>query len=315
MYKVLGKLRTQYWFWFIRDQLIELELKKRLDSKRLEKLNKLKENSTLNHIYTMTDLRYQLHKLSPYSSLDSEFDDSGSKYKNGSRVVPDHSVIFVEEILPGSQFAYKSGPKGLFSIIEAQSLSLTVKLIAIQFLELFNSKVEELISDNEDLKLYTIRLKNCIYCNITVDLIDLLDEIIEYLFPRNQWREPLYVINRSNVEVVDFNDEDLFKPRYFELKELIPIIISHAFFRAKYFDEINYLSKICYDEGYLILLNKMFLIDKDFWLFLPDSIFSVEVQKDSSIKVEMEGDLSDFTEGEAGIKNIFNRAYEVAHQY
>jgi hypothetical protein len=92
MYKALGKLRTQYWFWFIRDQLIELELKKRLDSRRLEKLNRLKENSTLNHIYTMTDLRYQLHKLSPNSSLDSEFDDSGSKYKNGSRVVPDHSV-------------------------------------------------------------------------------------------------------------------------------------------------------------------------------------------------------------------------------
>lgn len=59
----------------------------------------------------------------------------------------------------------------------------------------------------------------------------------------------------------------------------------------------------------------MFLIDKNFWLFLPDSIFSVEVQEDSSIKVEMEGELSDLTEGEAGIKNLFNRAYEVAHQY
>lgn len=314
MYKVLGKLRTQYWFWFVRDQLVELELKKRLDSKRLEMLNRLKEDSTLKNIYTMTNLRDKLYKLSNNSSLDSEFDDNGSKYKTGSRVVPDHTVVFVEEILPGSQLAYKNGPKGLFRVIEAQSLSLTVKLIAVQFLELFKSKFEELISDNEDLKLYNLRLMNCISFNIIVDLIDLLDEIIEYLFPENQWREPLYVINRSNVKVGDFNDEELFNPRYFELKELFPIVISHAFFRAKYFDEINYLSKVCYDEGYLILLNKMFLIDKDFWLFRPDSIFSVEVQKDSSIKVEMKGELSDFTEGEAGIKNLFSRAYEVAYQ-
>ncbi len=52
MYRVLGSLRTQYWFWFVRDGLIKLELDGNLDSKRQAILLNLIENPTLMYVYS-----------------------------------------------------------------------------------------------------------------------------------------------------------------------------------------------------------------------------------------------------------------------
>ena len=48
---------------------------------------------------------------------------------------------------------------------------------------------------------------------------------------------------------------------------MAPIAIGYGFFRARFFNEIHYLSKVCYEEQYLTLLNKKFIMNEAFWLF------------------------------------------------
>ncbi|MDC3212454.1 hypothetical protein NQU47_07700 [Pseudoalteromonas distincta] len=302
MYKALGKLKTQYWFWFVREHLIELELKKRLDSKRLEKLNRLKENPTLNNIYTMTDLGDELRKLLPYSNLDSNFADSGSKYKNGSRVLPKDQMELVELAVPGSQLAYQNGPKGLFSVLEAKSLSFAISIVAKELFEVLKSLNEESISDDLSFKFLLLRLKQSMFDD-TVELIAVIDEIIEYLFPMNKWNEPFSVIINGIVNVGDLEPENLLQPKLFELKAIAPLVIGYAFCKAKYFGEIHYLSKVCYKERYLVFINKVFLIKEKFWVFKPPS--SKKVINDPSV----------LKEGETGMKYLFYRAHSIAKEH
>ena len=89
------------------------------------------------------------------------------------------------------------------------------------------------------------------------------DNIINYLFRNNEWKKFVSVIYLEKRE----SEDTFFQPKYFGLKELAPIIIGYGFFMAKYFDQVYSLAKVCYEERYLSLLNKNFLISKELWRF------------------------------------------------
>ena len=302
MYKILGSLRTQFWYWFIRDYLIDLELKERLDSKRKENLNRLNENATLLYIFSSKTMGKKLYKLSSDSSLDKEFSDNGDKYRRATRVVNENNVKIFDQVIPGSQLAHQNGPNGLFSVLEAQSLSIAITIVAKELLELLKSKKEELISESSSFKFLFLRLNQCMFAD-TDGLISVIDEIIDYLFTMNKWNEPFSIRINVKVNAADLEPENLRQSNFFELKTITPIVIGYAFCKAKYFGEIHYLSKVCYKEQYLAFINKVFLIDENSWVFEPPS--SKEVIEDLSV----------LTEGETGMKNLFYKAHSIAKEH
>ncbi len=193
MYRVLGSLRTQYWFWFVRDGLIKLELDGNLDSKRQAILLNLIENPTLMYVYSSEKMGVQLSKLSPYSNFDSEFSGSGDKYRNGKRIAPINLVKNVDKVIPFSQSAFFEGPSNLFSILESQSLYMAVNIIAKEVLCLCN---EDILKEDAYLFEQIELLKNLrmfmVYCkgkNIqsTLNVLKTVEMIIKHLFPKMKW--------------------------------------------------------------------------------------------------------------------------------
>lgn len=284
MYRVLGGLRTQYWYWFVRNELIAVELKKELKPVKREKLERLKIDSTIGHTFSVSTVGRNLGKLFPYSNLESEFSNNGSKYKNGERAVSENIIKQVEQVLPGSQLAYQNGPKGLFSVLEAPNLVGALYIIAKELLAILESEEERLISDVELIE-FTELLSTRIKLNIfggTIKLLSAVEGVIEYLIPMNGWSEFVPAIFTDKITVGDLEAGNLLQSKYFKAKTVIPIVIGFAFFKAKYFDEIHYLSKVCYQEQYLILMNKIFLMDENTWQFnLPQK---AELRKYRSIK-------------------------------
>ena len=134
MYRVLGSLRTQYWFWFVRDKLIELELRESRNNKRKENLKRQKENATLTHIYSDKKMAVKLQKLSPYSNFEKEFTNNGKKYRKGERVAHSTLVKLIDQVIPGSMRAYEEGPQKLFLMIESDSMLQIVYEMATQLL-------------------------------------------------------------------------------------------------------------------------------------------------------------------------------------
>lgn len=302
MYKILGSLRTQYWYWFIRDYLIDLELKEPLDSKRKERLVRQNENAIITSIYSKEKMGNELRVLSPYLNLDRVFTNYGDQYRYGTRAVNETNIKLVEQAVPGSRLAHQNGPSGLFSVLEAQSLSIATTIVAKELLELLKSKKDELISESSSFKLLFLRLNQCMFDD-TDGLISVIDEIIEYLFPMNKWNEHFSVRINGKVNVGDLEPESLLQSNFFELKTITPIVIGYAFCKAKYFGEIHYLSKVCYKEQYLAFINKVFLIDENSWVFEPPS--SKEVIEDLSV----------LTEGEIGMKHLFYKAHSIAKDH
>ncbi|MBE0419055.1 MAG: hypothetical protein ACTJH9_13815 [Pseudoalteromonas sp.] len=303
MYKILGSIRTQYWYWFIRDCLIKNELKECTDSKRKERLVRQNKNAALTSIYSSVKMGNELKVLSPYLNLDSEFTNNGNQYRYGTRVVQENTIKLVEQAVPGSQLAHQNGPSGLFTVLEAQSLVSSSNIIAKELLKVLKSK-EELLSNDKELARFEEILSSRVRLNIfggTIKLLNTLEDIIEFLFPLNEWSKFISVVITNKVEVNDIEAENLLNPKYFDLKTIFPIVISFAFIKAKYFDEIHYLSKVCYQERYLTFLNKSFLINEKLWNFEPPK--TDEIVKEQSILIE----------GEASMKHLFHQAYNLAN--
>lgn len=303
MYKILGSIRTQYWYWFIRDYLIKNELKECTDSKRKERLVRQNKNAALTSIYSSVKMGNELKVLSPYLNLDSEFTNNGNQYRYGTRVVQENTIKLVEQAVPGSQLAHQNGPSGLFTVLEAQSLVSSSNIIAKELLKVLKSK-EELLSNDKELARFEEILSSRVRLNIfggTIKLLNTLEDIIEFLFPLNEWSKFISVVITNKVEVNDIEAENLLNPKYFDLKTIFPIVISFAFIKAKYFDEIHYLSKVCYQERYLTFLNKSFLINEKLWNFEPPK--TDEIVKEQSILIE----------GEASMKHLFHQAYNLAN--
>lgn len=303
MYEILGSIRTQYWYWFIRDYLIRNELKERIDSKRKERLVRQNKNAALTSIYSSVKMGNELKVLSPYLNLDSEFKNNGDKYRYGTRVVQENNIKLVEQVVPGSLLAHQNGPSGLFTVLEAQSLVSSSNIIAKELLKVLKSK-EELLSNDKELARFEEILSSRVRLNIfggTIKLLNTLEDIIEFLFPLNEWSKFISVVITNKVEVNDIEAENLLNPKYFDLKTIFPIVISFAFIKAKYFDEIHYLSKVCYQERYLTFLNKSFLINEKLWNFEPPK--TDKIVKEQSILIE----------GEASMKHLFHQAYNLAN--
>ncbi|CAM2790817.1 hypothetical protein [Pseudoalteromonas distincta] len=267
MHKIFGKLRTQYWYWFVRDQLIGLELEERINSNKREKFNQLKKNPTLRYIYSSNKMGQKLRKLSPLSNFDSEFLSNGNKYKNGTRVAPEQLVKRIDQVIPGSMLAYEEGPKKLFLIIETKNILEIVYELATQLLIICKSNDKVLLRDKVLFSLVN-SLSNEVNLSVfagAVRMFKAMDDIINHLFPDNKWDQFISVIYIEKIELHELETKHFYQPKYFELKELAPVLIGYGFFMAKYFSQGYSLARVCYEERYLSLLNKAFLIKEDFW--------------------------------------------------
>ncbi len=287
MYRILGELRAQYWYWFVRNGLINIELETAPAGKRAIKLELLKCDSTITHTYGDEKMGIELARLTGDQSLDKEFRNNGKNYRRGSRLVPDYLTKVLDKVIPGSLSAYQEGPCKLFLILESSNLVETMSVLARALLNMLESN-RDIVQNDSVLAKLTDDLSNRCMLSIfggSIKLLKVIEDIFEHLFPDNNWDEFTSVINMDNEQ---FDIDNLRHPKVIELELVVPIVIGFAFFRASYFDEIHYLSKVCYQEKYLKLLNHKFLMKEELWCFNTDAGKKIDSSRlnynDSNIK-------------------------------
>ncbi|CCQ11227.1 hypothetical protein PALB_21040 [Pseudoalteromonas luteoviolacea B = ATCC 29581] len=272
MTTILDQLRTQYWYWFIRDKLIGIKLNEKLTSKERTKLENLRDKPLLVGQYSDAKVGKDLDRIGKVTngSFFNEFANNGhgSKYRSGTRVPNEHWITSAETIIPGSALAYLQGPIRLFSIIEAKDLPEATIVLAKELRHILASNLENL---EKQCKLYilfeklTLSLVGSMYSTFSV--LNAVDEIINHLFPRNDWGKPKTYIEPIKIEAKDLNLNHLRQPRHLDLETLAVVVIGYAFIRARFFFETHYLSKVCYEEGFLKVIQARYLMSEKSWSF------------------------------------------------
>ncbi|MDI4653815.1 MULTISPECIES: hypothetical protein [Pseudoalteromonas] len=302
MFDILKYHRAQYWYWFVRDRLISLELESNVDSKKVKRFNQLIKAPLTTRIYSDAAIGKKLSELDPYSNFDSEFNNNGKDYRTGNRGLPQHLWKRVNNVIPNSAQAFTDGPAGLFLIFEAKNLTESACLIAKVLLTVLEAEQEVFKDDSQLLGLKKL-LSNRVQFGIfggTIKLLNTIEDIINYLYPTNDWDKFVPVVSSVDSSQDEFDPDKLLKPKYFELVAIAPIVIGFGFFRAKFFDEVHYLSKVCYQEQYLKLLHNKFLIKEEHWLF-------------ESRNRKEDIDLTTNVREESILKNLFLQASAMAH--
>lgn len=316
MDKFLNELRAQYWYWFIRDRLIDIDLERlskkiervRSNSEKLQLINrkkkliKLKENPTTTDIYTSADMEMELDRLSAPSQLSKEFAKPGDKYKIGARGVPPELLEEVEGLLPGSTFAHEKGPSGLFIILEAETLLTATKLLVHEFLVAIQPTYE---TWNEDSSFKSFIDKLAIGNSMaSIDIskqLSLFETAIIHLFPNQLKASDIQIlsrIQRGEVSSGEFEpaylswlqsnkfDDLHHQPIYIELKAIAPIILASAFIKSRFLGDEHMLPRICFHRRYLSILFKHYTMQEEFWFF--DSKGKERVKKASKSPIRRE---------------------------
>lgn len=272
MKMVLDELRTQYWFWFLRDKLIGIKLSDKLTSKGRAKLEKLRDKTLLVSQYSDADVGRDLDKIGKVTngSFFHEFANNrhGSKYRNGTRIPNKNWVTSADAIIPGSALAYQEGPHKLFSILEANDLAEATIIIARELRHIIANNVENFQQQPELYSLFdklTLSLFGTVFSSYNILMT--VNELIDYLFPQNDWCEPKVYIETVNSKTEDLNLNLLRQPRYLNLEILAPVVIAYAFIRSRFFLESHYLAKVCYEDGFLKVLEARYLMKEKKWSF------------------------------------------------
>jgi hypothetical protein len=320
MYKILFELKTQYWYWFVRDKLIANELENIAQNngaltfkvtlsgkkstitrlkKRTAKLKELVAKPTQKGIYSRAIIANWILELSGNEEAANNFSEDGDKYKNGSRPAPKELVEKLDQIFPGSLLAYEEGPCGLFLILEARTLIEAMLIIARELLKVLKAYRAPLKNDstlNELTNLLSSRINLNIFGG-AIKLLKTIEDTVDYLFPENHWDKFVSTIAIKHINLESLDQKCLLQPKYICLESVVPIVIGFAFFRARFFDEVHYLAKVCYEEQYLKLLNKEFLMKEEFWQF--NQHYTI--------------DMTSIDYDESNIKSIFQGAFTLAN--
>lgn len=320
MHCLLSEIRTQYWFWFVRNKLIDYELKDiasnkgrqvvkvvlkgkcKNDSKiahRNIKLLQQLEFPTKTNIYSRAVMADWIFEISNCEEVSNIIANDGDKYKNATIPVPQETVDDIDKIISDSRLAYEDGPSGLFVIIEAQTLLEALYTLANRLLIVLEKNLRKFKKHDE-----LTELKESLVSHIkfgifggTIKLLKTIEDIFDHLFPDNQWDNFTPSVSTFEVNIESFDRKSLHQPKYIDLDLIVPVLIGFAFFRARFFDEVHYLANVCYKEGYLKILYDRFLITEELWRFDTD-------KKDTAEMIN---------KGRPVIRHIFQRAYIMAN--
>lgn len=315
MYKILKQLRAQYWFWYVRNELILNKLKSELDQGHKAELQKLLAEPTLEDIFGKESIADQIFSISGDEQLRTTFLDDSDKFRVGSRPSLEMTPKLVERYIPGSLSAFREGPSGLLEIIEASSLVEAVFVIARHLLRVLEEGCDLYLGDRE-LERLTKSLSERVQLGMfggAFKLLNIIEEIINYIFPNNEWDKFVPVLQVIKTSPQQLEPMHLFQTKSLKLEVMAPIAVGYGFIRARFFDEIHYLSKVCYQEQFLTFLNKKFIMNEAFWLFesYDNELSSAEYlhfhkserKKVNANRIE-----------QAPIKNIFCKAHFLTEQ-
>lgn len=287
MYRILEELRTQYWYWFVRDALINHELEAPVAEDRAKKLKLLKSNAKITHTFGDEKIGEKLWELTGDEKIENEFQNNGSGLRGGSRTVPDYLPKYLDKVIPGSLTAYTEGPCKLFLVLESNSLTSAMMALARGLLFVLESN-RNIIQNDSVLVNLTDDISNRCKLGLfgsPIKLLNVIEDIVDYLFPDNKWDEFTSVIDSDNE---NFDITNLRHPRVIKLEIVVPVVIGFAFLKARYFDGVHYLSKVCYVEKYLQLLSHKFLMKEELWGFDTKAAKKVGINppnhEDSNIK-------------------------------
>lgn len=311
MDKFLGELKTQYWYWFLRDVLIKIELeeiKSELKKVSLSKREKLevKRNLLLEQIaaptaprlYKSPDMERRLCELRGRRNIEINLAKRGDKYKNGLRLVPHNVRKSIDMIVPGTFEAFERGPMGLFKIIQSDNFSDAIILLIREFLGCISKSQEEWKNDKEFVKvteklvaivsmysldagfaLHTLETAmDKLFKNRLTDAdLEILNSVVSGEIRKDQL-DPIYLQMLQTSSFDDYYHE----PSYMSLNEIAPIFVSMAFLKARYLNEARLLTRACFHRKYLKIMQRSFLMSDVLWFFDVKSGGKVEPSKSKS---------------------------------
>lgn len=310
MDKFLGELKSQYWYWFLRDKLIKMELDEidsgietHLEEKEdpEDKRNRLLEQiaaPTAPRLYKSPDMEKKLHKIRGQRNIDINLAKRGDKYKNGLRLVPYNVRAQIDMLVPGTSEAFENGPMGLFKIIQAESFSDAVELLIREFLGCISKSQDEWKDDKEfveqaeklvaivhmysfdaGMALHTLETAmDKLFKNRLTDAdIKILNAVVSGEIRKDQL-DPIYL---QLLQTSSF-DEYYHEPSYMNLNEVAPIFVSLAFLKARYLNDALLLTRACFHRKYLKVMQRSFLMSDVLWFFDVKSGGKVEPSKSRS---------------------------------
>tara|TARA_B100000700_G_scaffold196347_1_gene216119 strand:- start:392 stop:1435 length:1044 start_codon:yes stop_codon:yes gene_type:complete len=286
MVKNLELLKAQYWYFFVRKELIlkEIgEIDERLDAlrrtrglstrnaeftkqlKRQKNLRKLIDEPLLNNIYSNSYMSAQLTRLKHDKEIGYEFDTYIGKFKTGKRSVPITVLDRIEKLVPGSKNAHITGPYSLFQILEARTLSEAVWSINSELLSALQTRG---VCNSPDLdraiNMLALQSNASIFSGV-LTLLENLNEVINIMYPCNDWDKDTVYVCPSKTPIDELKLKNLRQTKLLPIEIAAPIVISYAAVRAKYFGEEHYLAKLCFEDEYLKVLNVRYMMNEELW--------------------------------------------------
>lgn len=310
MVKNLERLKAQYWYFFVRKELILreiVEIGESLDaqgltsvlssrkaeytkqSQRLENLRKLIIEPLLNNVYPNTAMSAQLMRLSNDIGTGYELDTYLRKFKAGERSVPKTLLDRIDKFVPGSKNAHITGPYSIFQILEARTLSEAVWGINSELLSALQDK-EDCNSPDLDraTKMLTLQSNSSIFSGV-LTMLENLNKVINIMYPCNDWDKCTAYVCPSNTPIDELKLENLRQPKLLPIEVAAPIVISYAVVRAKYFGEEHYLAKLCFEDEYLKVLNVRYMMNEELWYRGDDLTTRYMPDEDSRTAKELKG--------------------------
>ncbi len=309
MIKNLEWLKAQYWYFFVRNELISKEISEigeSLDalrrasvlssgnaeytkkSQRQENLRKLIIEPLLNNIYSNSDMSARLMRLNNGIEIGYEFEKYAPKFKRGARSVPKTLLDRIEKLVPGSKNAHITGPYSLFQILEARTLSEAVWSINRELLSALQTKG---VCNSPDLdqavNMLTLQSNASIFSGV-LTLLQNLNDVIDIMYPDNDWDKPNVYVCPSQTPIEGLKLESLRQTKLLPIEVAAPIVISYAVVRARYFGEEHYLAKLCFEDEYLKVLNVKYMMNEELWYRGDDLITSSMPDENSRTAKELE---------------------------
>lgn len=286
--KFFVKLRSQYLFWFIRNELLTQEMEREeaklnsLDPKKsypAQYQRKLSEHTLqIEGLLRATErpergqgkygMPYVLQKLTNMNER-TDWEELMKKALSGSRQFGASHVNLMDSELAGVRNAFENGPYHLFNVMYAESLfhaSSALKESIVAALDSIHAKYSHI--KDEVKHVLEISGITAIFGG-GLKMMDGLDQAINLLFPKNEWRSFQYPmdVTDSSKKVSEIPG---IEKQILPLRSAAPILLSYAYIRACYFGEDNYLANICYKAKVLQILRSEYLINNKGW-FVKDN--------------------------------------------
>ena len=312
MVENLGRLKAQYWYFFVREQLILQDIREiaeRLNalertrvlssrnaeytkqSQRQENLQKLIIEPLLNNIYSNSDMSARLMKLNNGIEIGYEFEKYAPKFKRGARSVPSRLLNRIEMLVPGSKNAHLKGPYSLFQLLEARTLSEAVWGINSELLSALKDKGDCSSPDvDRAIKMLALQSNASIFSGV-LTLLQNLNEVINIICPGNDWDKPTAYVCSSKTPIDELKIESLRQTKLLPIEVTAPRVINYAVVRAKYFGEEHYLAKLCFEDEFLKVLNVRYMMNEELW-YLGDDLSTRYMPNEDSRKAKDLEDLN-----------------------